>query len=200
MNKRKWTDRSFFPCVNFSCISLTEHGMSHKFSCISIVKSCTLFFLKPILIDLQASNSLHENSIASTSSNSLWNNYWTDQHLTNDATKIVPKQTKFVQSMRCEVCKIDCNSKEVYEKHMRGKKHLRNLQAQVPRSSIDGQVMFGALGGAAGEDLGTKKRKLLNGDAAADSVRVCTICNVTCNSQEVFNKHLAGKRHASQVN
>ncbi|KAF3968225.1 hypothetical protein CMV_007864 [Castanea mollissima] len=155
---------------------------------------------EPIRYDsVPASNSLHENSIASTSSNSLWNNYWTNQHLTNDATKIVPEQTKFVQSMRCEVCKIDCNSREVYEKHMRGKKHLRNLQAQVPRSSIDGQVKFGASGGAAGKDLGTKKRKLLNGDAAADSVRVCTICNVTCNSQEVFNKHLAGKRHASQA-
>ena len=100
--------------------------------------------------------------------------------------------------MWCEVCKIDCNSKEVYEKHILGKKHQKHLQVQM--SSMGGQVMFGVSGVATGEDLDTKKRKLLNGSAAVDSVRVCTICNVTCNSLEVFNKHLAGKRHASQVN
>jgi hypothetical protein len=48
--------------------------------------------------------------------------------------------------------------------------------------------------------LETKKRKLLDGGAVVDSVRFCTICNVACNSQDVFNKHLAGKKHASQVN
>jgi hypothetical protein len=145
-----------------------------------------------------ASNSLHENSIVSTSLTSLWNNYWANQALANDATKIIPKQNKVVQSMWCEVCKIDCNSKEVYEKHILGKKHQKHLQVQL--SSMGGQVMFGVSGVATGEDLDTKKRKLLNGSAAVDSVRVCTICNVTCNSLEVFNKHLAGKRHTSQVN
>lgn len=142
-----------------------------------------------------------------------------NQTLANDASGIIPQQTKVVQSMRCEVCKIDCNSKEVYETHILGKKHKRNLQVQncptsatsssnsntitdIPSQmgSIGGQTIFGALGVAAGEELETKKRKLLDGGAVADSVRICTICNVACNSQEVFNKHLAGKKHASQVN
>ncbi|KAE8124411.1 hypothetical protein FH972_019301 [Carpinus fangiana] len=136
---------------------------------------------------------------------------------TNDASGIIPQQTKVVQSMRCEVCKIDCNSKEVYETHILGKKHKRNLQVQnCPTSamlssssntitdittqmgSIGGQTIFGASGVAASEELEAKKRKLLDGGVVVDSVRFCTICNVACNSQEVFSKHLAGKKHASQ--
>lgn len=47
------------------------------------------------------------------------------------------------------------------------------------------------------QDLETKKRKVLEGGAAADAVHTCIICNVVCNSETVFNYHLAGKKHAS---
>ncbi|KZV43381.1 hypothetical protein F511_21973 [Dorcoceras hygrometricum] len=49
------------------------------------------------------------------------------------------------------------------------------------------------------EDLETKKRKVLEGGAAADAVRTCIICNVVCNSETVFNYHLAGQKHASMI-
>ncbi|KAL0450486.1 UNVERIFIED_CONTAM: hypothetical protein Slati_1605000 [Sesamum latifolium] len=49
------------------------------------------------------------------------------------------------------------------------------------------------------EDLETKRRKVLEGGAAADGVRACSICNVVCNSDTVFNYHLAGQRHASMI-
>ncbi|KAF8389737.1 hypothetical protein HHK36_024256 [Tetracentron sinense] len=49
------------------------------------------------------------------------------------------------------------------------------------------------------EDLETKRRKLMEGGAAANAVRVCTICNVACNSQTVFNFHLFGQKHAAMV-
>lgn len=39
-----------------------------------------------------------------------------------------PKKTKIVQSQWCEVCKIDCNSKDVLDNHKLGKKHKRNLE------------------------------------------------------------------------
>lgn len=165
-----------------------------------------------------AINLSSENSSVSSNTSSLWNNYLINETLATDATGIIPKQTSVFQSMRCEVCKIDCNSKDVYDKHILGKKHKRNWQVQnnptiavLPRNSnatsdipsqmdrIGGQVIFGPSGMAVGEELETKKRKLLDGGAAVDSVRVCTICNIACNSQEVFNKHLAGKKHASQA-
>ncbi|XP_057769658.1 SH3 domain-containing protein C23A1.17 [Salvia miltiorrhiza] len=49
------------------------------------------------------------------------------------------------------------------------------------------------------EDLETKRRKVLEGGAAANSVRACNICNVVCNSDTVFNYHIAGQKHASMA-
>ncbi|KAI3452236.1 hypothetical protein Pfo_008901 [Paulownia fortunei] len=49
------------------------------------------------------------------------------------------------------------------------------------------------------EDLESKRRKVLEGGAAADAVRACSICNVVCNSDTVFNYHLAGQKHASMI-
>lgn len=125
---------------------------------------------------------------------------------------MIPNQTKVTNPMRCEVCKIDCNSSGVYEKHISGKKHKRNLQLQISLtniissrsshasvqsqiSSIQGQVLTGAVG----KELESKKQKVSNGGATFDSVKVCTVCNIECNSQEVLIKHLAGKKHRAQV-
>lgn len=48
-------------------------------------------------------------------------------------------------------------------------------------------------------ELAKKTRKLVSGGTAVDSVRLCTICDVVCNSQDVYNKHIAGRKHAAQV-
>ncbi|KAH6830360.1 hypothetical protein C2S53_007526 [Perilla frutescens var. hirtella] len=46
------------------------------------------------------------------------------------------------------------------------------------------------------EDLETKRRKVLEGGAAVTAVRACHICNVVCNSDTVYNYHIAGQKHA----
>lgn len=38
-----------------------------------------------------------------------------------------PKKNKVAQSAWCEVCKIDCNSNDIYIKHLSGKKHQKKL-------------------------------------------------------------------------
>ena len=168
-----------------------------------------------LLIMQAVGSSSHETSTVSSSLPSLWNGTWSHQFVTNGATAMLPNQTKVMKSMRCEVCKIDCNSNDVYEKHISGKKHKKNLQIQAnptntilsgpsqanvqsQTSSIQGIVLTG--GAVLGNELESKKRKVSNGGAPVDSVKVCTVCNVVCNSQEVFSKHLAGKKHAAQVN
>ncbi|XP_058081626.1 uncharacterized protein LOC131229655 [Magnolia sinica] len=173
--------------------------------------------------------------------------FWNRQSVhpsTNGAWKRGPKKTKVVQSAWCEVCKIDCNSQDVLNKHKSGKKHKKNMEklqesknaaataapaptpapapAPAPitttakpkksvagkkrvfssgekQKSAAGQVRKGAPPSEPGEDLETKKRKLMEGGAPVDSVRVCEVCNVACNSQTVFNYHLAGQKHAAQV-
>lgn len=130
-------------------------------------------------------------------------------------------KTKFTQPVRCEICKIDCNSKDVFDKHVMGKKHKKNLG--VPNSSRMGSTpsdgntnVLNQMGNVSGQvaqvtaDVPaarkglmskkmSKKRKLIDTSMKADPVRVCTVCNIVCNSQEVFDKHLSGKKHAAQV-
>ncbi|KAL1288815.1 hypothetical protein HN51_057283 [Arachis hypogaea] len=113
---------------------------------------------------------------------------WLQQIFTHEEAN----QTKGSKSMRCEVCKIDCNSKDVYEKHIFGKKHKKNMQiiANPMQANVQSQTSVCSE---------VKKRKLSNGGAPVDSTKICTICNIVCNSQDVYNKHIAGKKHAAQV-
>ena len=141
------------------------------------------------------------------------------------------KSTKINQSTWCEVCKINCNSNDVYAKHLLGKKHLKNLEilekyknGTCDFSSIDTSaartLIIGPLENPAvndssvvnvqkaekraaqseapKEDLKMKTRKVMEGGAASAAIRVCTICNVVCNSQ-VFNYHLTGQKHAAML-
>lgn len=138
-----------------------------------------------------------------------------------------PKKNKVIQSAWCEVCKISCNSNEIYAKHLTGKKHLKNAE-KVEKGKSDASAgssdapptatdpIIGPMENPAAnnpssddvqktqkssaqapEDLETKKRKIVESGTAADSVRTCTICNVVCNSQTVFDSHLAGQKHAA---
>lgn len=115
-----------------------------------------------------------------------------------------PNQTAPIQPMRCEVCNIECQTKDIYEKHITGKKHRRKLQEKISSSTAifpesSNAMIYGASCVANAEELERKKQKLLDSGAAVNSVRMCTICNVACNSHEVFVKHLSGRRHAAQV-
>ncbi|KAE9449354.1 hypothetical protein C3L33_18766, partial [Rhododendron williamsianum] len=44
----------------------------------------------------------------------------------NSPRKESAKKTKVVQSVWCEVCRVECNTKEVLDKHKMGKKHKKN--------------------------------------------------------------------------
>ncbi|KAJ6843331.1 zinc finger protein 346-like [Iris pallida] len=143
------------------------------------------------------------------------------QPILRSATKKAPKGLiTFVQSTYCGVCKIDCNSQEVFNSHKMGKKHMKNVQklqasvAPKPVSALekkaeqkDASVVGKSK--ASGqqpktmptkEDLESKKQKVLNGGAAAGSVRVCGLCNVVCNSEPVFNSHILGQKHIAKLN
>ncbi|GAV81591.1 zf-met domain-containing protein [Cephalotus follicularis] len=151
-------------------------------------------------------------SLLSKSLDSSINTNLVHQPLVNYVAGGIPMQNNANQSFCCDVCKIDCNSKDVFQTHISGKKHQKNMAATLPQFSntiksigslgqmgIGQQITFGASGVAASQELEIKKQKLLGGGAAADSVRFCTVCNVACNSQEVFAKHLSGRKHAAQA-
>ncbi|KAL6553044.1 hypothetical protein OROGR_006886 [Orobanche gracilis] len=170
------------------------------------------------------------------------------------------KQMKIVQSKWCQVCNICCSSQVVFDQHILGKKHLKNLEnlkakftavppppaimlaappapvvvsaplpvftsppinrpaivpcknpAPIDRPTIgpeenpdmaklsNAQKARKKAANARKEDLETKRRKVVEGGAAANAVRMCGICNVVCNSDTVFNFHLSGQKHAAMV-
>ncbi|XP_062116601.1 uncharacterized protein LOC133830607 [Humulus lupulus] len=152
----------------------------------------------------------NENSQLPTISNSLGSSVWLHhQPMETDVTdNSVPQQTKVNQVVRCDVCNVDCNTRDVYEKHLLGKKHAKNLKMKsIPTTAMltvsntinNTSVPNKTSAVAASAELETKRWKLVKSGTAVDSVRVCTICNVVCNSQEVFNTHKAGKKHAAQA-
>ncbi|KAF2313645.1 hypothetical protein GH714_012570 [Hevea brasiliensis] len=150
----------------------------------------------------------------------LWTNFAL-QLQGNGTWKKHQKKTKVVQSAYCEICKVDCNSNEVLDQHKLGKKHKKNLEklqaaaggpsnSSVSCNPIIGlqkdpdkaKVFNGQRGkkkAAAPEDLETKRRKIVKGGAALGAVRVCAICNVVCNSENVYKDHLTGRKHAAML-
>ncbi|CAH1428302.1 unnamed protein product [Lactuca virosa] len=52
---------------------------------------------------------------------------------------------------------------------------------------------------ASDEELEAKRQKILQGGAASNGLRTCTVCNVVCSSPAVYNSHLAGKKHAAMA-
>jgi len=133
------------------------------------------------------------------------------------------KKTRIPQSVRCDVCKIVCDTEDVLKKHRLGKKHKQNLEklkavvagetatatansnsvtltpnAPDARKSLNAQTKKKKASQKA-EDLETKKQRVLEGGAAMDAVRTCSICKVVCNSETVFKCHLAGQKHAAMI-
>ncbi|KAL5987328.1 hypothetical protein ACLOJK_038493 [Asimina triloba] len=196
-------------------------GQPSMKNCLS---KCTFYFLKGHWIDIALQTVAMTNGMIDPSPNPMWNSS-AGRQFGKSATK-KPKKIKVVQSAWCEICNIECNSKDVLDKHKMGKKHKKNLEkieeakkeaatakAAANRNPAAAKATPGEAGNAASgqatrrkggpgaevEDLETKRRKLMESGAAADSLRVCAICNVAVNSETVFNYHLAGQKHAAQV-
>lgn len=166
----------------------------------------------------------------------------------NGSKKKQPKKPKIIQSAHCEICNIDCNSKDVLDQHKLGKKHKKNLEklkelnasASLPATELKlppiGPQPYPNQQNAANEltvpknvsavgslvttepdsivtvrksrkkaacetpeGLELKRRKVVDGGAAVEAIRTCTLCNVVCNSDMVFKYHLAGQKHAAAM-
>ena len=106
------------------------------------------------------------------------------------------------ERVHCEVCNITCNTKEVFEQHTQGKKHMKNMQ-KIAISSVIGPKVTPVTATAPATSVGeleNKKHILLQNGASAHSLLFCQICNVVCNNQDTLQAHLAGKKHSSKVN
>ncbi|XP_010678416.3 uncharacterized protein LOC104893970 [Beta vulgaris subsp. vulgaris] len=127
-----------------------------------------------------------------------------------------PNKSSVSQNVRCEVCKVECSSVDVYAKHLSGKKHGKGLlklyapglqSAATPMQASQSANSSGKIVTPDGQgvprpnqsaNLEVKKQKLLEGGAAAQSMRTCAICNVACNGEIAFADHVVGKKHVAK--
>lgn len=119
----------------------------------------------------------------------------------------------------CELCGISCNTYEMLRVHLSGKKHQKNLEKSEKgigpnteqgmlqdEGKEEGKVVNLVDGSnrktkrvASDEELEAKRQKILQGGAASNGLRTCTVCNVVCSSPAVYTSHLAGKKHAAMA-
>lgn len=179
-----------------------------------------------------APQNVTEPTVAAIPNNTLWANGAVRPREIGKWKRSLNK-TKIIQSVYCEICKVECSSKVVYEHHVLGRRHKSNIEKLIKIAAVPGPTPIPdptpvpaiapstsavATNPVIGppekpvskpktknkasvslQDLETKKRRVLEGGAAAHAVRSCNICNVVCNSDTVFSHHLAGQKHAAMV-
>ncbi|PHU25481.1 hypothetical protein BC332_03813 [Capsicum chinense] len=143
-----------------------------------------------------------------------------EENLETKTRKVLEGGAATNEVRKCLVCKVVCNSETVFRLHLVGKKHIVNVAKQeklAPASAslVPSEVSVNTFIGPQekphfvnsgigqdamkGENLETKKRKVLEGGAALNEVRNCLVCEVVCNSETVFRRHLAGKKHIANI-
>ncbi|KAL8226612.1 hypothetical protein R6Q57_016444 [Mikania cordata] len=111
---------------------------------------------------------------------------------------VTPTQREEIRPFKCEVCNITCNTEDLLEKHKKGKKHSKSLQ-KLGDSSANATKMVPppvASESLVGE-LGNKQHGLVQHGVRAESIH-CDLCNVVCYNQEIYQKHVVGKKHSAK--
>ncbi|KAJ4804486.1 Zinc finger protein [Rhynchospora pubera] len=108
---------------------------------------------------------------------------------TSPGTQTSGANDNIKKSVFCDICKIMCDTQEVYSIHLSGKNHNKKVQNLAMSDSKS----------ASKEYLEMKRRKVLESGARGDEVKVCQLCNVVCNGPTVFEYHCRGQKHRSMV-
>ncbi|KAD4385353.1 hypothetical protein E3N88_25521 [Mikania micrantha] len=108
-------------------------------------------------------------------------------------------QHESILPYHCKVCNISCNAKDMLKKHEQGKKHLKSLEKLTNSSTMAPKMVPPPISSetVVGETENKMHRLLQNG-AAPDTLIYCDICNVICNNEEGFQKHVASKKHSAK--
>jgi translation initiation factor IF-1 len=100
------------------------------------------------------------------------------------------KAPTVAQSVYCDVCKITCNTQEMYNNHVSGKKHNKNIK-NLTAGDIPIQFVPARSTSPGTQTLGTNDND--------KQFVYCDICKITCNTQEMYSNHVSGKKHNKNI-
>ena len=93
--------------------------------------------------------------------------------------KVNPEKVQITYD--CAICQFSCGYQNGYFKHLAGKKHKENVIKEEEKHTYES---WGNLGN-------TEMEKV---------IYCCDLCQVSCNSQNDIEKHLAGMKHTYKAN
>ncbi|XP_019096105.1 PREDICTED: uncharacterized protein LOC104762229 isoform X3 [Camelina sativa] len=107
------------------------------------------------------------------------------------------QEAALVEPVVCKVCQISCTNNDAYKKHTYGKRHRNNLELQSGKSK---NISVGPVEPAKEVPAKHKKNKqAVEGRAKVNADFACLMCNVVCQSQVVFDSHLRGQKHTTNM-
>ncbi|CAA0806033.1 Unknown protein [Striga hermonthica] len=130
-----------------------------------------------------------------------------------------PRHPQMPQHLWCELCKVECNSVEILNRHLSGKKHLKKLKNFQESQNLS-SVMAGGrnehtyvppevpsqtnqMEASADQQLQLESlpSQPINQGKAEEVKKPfwCELCKADCNTLEVLNKHLIGKKHQKNL-
>ncbi|KAL4592995.1 hypothetical protein LXL04_006006 [Taraxacum kok-saghyz] len=106
----------------------------------------------------------------------------------------------------CELCRVDCTSKEILETHKNGKRHQKNLQMKETEKDETEEaaekkpwMKRKAKGGGGGGGGKRQRQQQQQQQRRVVIPLMCDLCNVKCDTQEVFDRHVGGKKHIAKL-
>ncbi|MBA0834816.1 hypothetical protein Goarm_007141 [Gossypium armourianum] len=154
---------------------------------------------------------LHMSPVAAL--NSASKNDWMKQSFVNNVIGSTMNQSNLIQSWQYDVCNVVCKTKDVCKRHLMGKNHPRNLQAMInpvtalfPEiSNTINNVRLIAIDGIgpylaaiqANDQFWNKGKKITKNKISQPTW--CEVCQINCNSSNVYAKHLSGKKHLKNL-
>ncbi|XP_018491178.1 uncharacterized protein LOC108861738 isoform X3 [Raphanus sativus] len=94
----------------------------------------------------------------------------------------------------CRLCNVTCQRQVVFDSHLRGQKHAAMLMSQS-----EGLVDSQKLQEKVVREKSQPREPVAVTEPKPNANYACSLCNVVCNSQIVFDSHLRGQKHASML-
>ncbi|CAF2054499.1 unnamed protein product [Rotaria magnacalcarata] len=132
----------------------------------------------------------------------------------NNTTSDSTKTTSATPTVQCDICSVPISGPIVFDSHMNGKKHQTQLKTMLNKNPQYKAPTY--------DELCARKQEpaVVNNESEKSDVTLselnanetpveplviqpktlnCNMCNISCNSQQMFENHVSGKKHQAKM-